>query len=1180
MFTTFAAPPVALSNRKLRENVAAHRPELIPLFKLYHKAENSQQQPWEMESPVNAVKLSTFLHSKMLLSPELNRNSPCYIARRIIQLYIKLKYIATFPPNEIDEYGSLGDQEYDEVRMVRFLLHNGQPASDTEHIYRLASMLGISYHGDLWADVMKFVTCALPFAEHTESLLVRGSDDRSILDPTTKTNKYNTSTIPSVQASQAWISRASCTSSSISLDQFAVCEALRQELLLASLSINNDNIRDIFDRKMHHVRLRLANCLGLRARFDDHEFQAIISPSGTDAELLATSCALARLEAVQSDARTTPGTVTSIVTAQGEIGRGSVAASSGQHFSKLTPSGEGVEVGTSLCAFPSCRVKCIQVLARNEDGSVVDTDTTASQAVTNALTANPNNVALLHVVMGSKTGLSCPSLNAVQALTSMYGTRLVVVIDACQMRLNRGALVDFIQRGYIVLVTGSKFYAGVPFCGSVLIPAQSVYELNVADPSVCFPAGYGDYFTKFDFPPFCMQNVRAALPSRMNVGLLLRWETALVNMEVYASIPPAMVAQISHEYIERTKSMLATHTHVALLDPFDEAAKALKPKPPVSADTGLPIQPLDTIVSFHVVDSSKGFLSVNKLKVVHLLLSKDISVVVAGTNDVALAQKKCLVGQPVSLGKLPYGVIRIALGADMVNRIFQGTQTMSELVLEDAIILRKIELILNHWELLCARFVDIPTASVAMSAATSVDTTRPSPPPMWNFSAKSAHYSSVVRHMVEGGLITIPRTMLYDLDAIDMAFQALVTPFPPHFEHRFAVAACPLSFFLRRAIENDVGLTCTSIEEVHHALRLGCAPHKIVYTAPHKSPRDIADAINAGVEVNADSFDELEIIRAHAQQRFQSNFPECTPRYAGELPRIGLRVHACLHTTAPKWSVGIPLTKRNRAKLVQAFHDNPWITGLAVACCAECPIGVTPMQQLAHGARVVCELAKEIDAAVGEDRVKVLNLGGRGLTANFESDDVSPTLAEFVDVLKNDAPKVLERNNGRTVVTEYGSYVSAKVGWTLHQVDCVRESSSPVDDVEDDEHVLNMVVVQPDDAFFTTVRTPSTTSLSQPPFQHRVSVFKSDGLTSTAKLMTQEVVSFCASNNDSDSVRFRQVSMPQVERGDFLVLHDTGARNNVIGSGAVYGYRKHDDEFKVVLLKPGHTLEQAIQSWS
>ncbi|ETW00575.1 hypothetical protein H310_07156 [Aphanomyces invadans] len=1161
-------PPAALSSRKLREHVAAHRPELIPLFKLFHKADNSQQ-PWEMETPVDAVKLSTFLHSKMLLSPELNRNSPCYIARRIVQLYIKLMYIATFPPHEIDEYGSLGDQEYDEVRMVRYLLHNGQPSFDVEHIYRLAAMLGISYHADLWNDVMKFVTCALPFAEHTESLLVRGSDDRSILDPATKTNKYNTSTIPPVHQSQAWISRASCTSSSISLDQFTVCEAQRQELLLASLSINNDNIRDIFDRKMHNVRVRLADCLGLRSHFDDHDFQAIISPSGTDAELLATSVALARLESIHTDANPL-GTVTTIVTAQGEIGRGSVPASSGQHFSQLTPSGEAVEVGAPLCAFPSARVRCTQVPARHEDGSVVDADAITSQAVHDALASNPNNVALLHVVMGSKTGLSCPSLHAVHELVSTYGTRLVIVIDACQMRLDRGALVDFIQRGYVVLVTGSKFFAGVPFCGSVLVPAQSVYELNVADPSLCFPAGYAAYFTKFEFPPFCMQNVRAVLPTRMNVGLLLRWETALVHMEVYASIPPAMVAQISHEYIGRAKSMLATHTHVALLDPFDAPAKALKPKPPVSADTGLPIQPLDTIVSFHVVDGANGFLSLDKLKVVHLLLSKDISSVVASTNEVALAQKKCLVGQPVSLGKLPYGVLRIALGADMVNHIFQGTKTMSELVLEDAIILRKIELILNHWDALCARFVHVPTASPMTLPAASIDTSQSTPTSSrWNFSAKSSHCSSVVQHLVEECLVAAPRTILYDLDAVDMAFQALMAPFPPHFEQRFAVGACPLSFFLRRAIENDVGLTCTTIVEVHHALRLGCAPHKIVFTAPHKSPSDIADAINAGVEVNADSFEELDIIKAHAQQRFQSNFPECTPRYAGELPRIGLRVHACLHTAAPKWCTGISLTKPNRAKLVQAFHDNPWITGLAVACCADCPAGVSSMQQLAHGARVICDLAKEIDATVGEDRVKVLNLGGRGLTANFESDDVSPTLAEFVDVLKHEAPSVLERSNGRTIVTEYGSYVSAKVGWTLHQVDCIREAAT-------DDDVTNTIVVRADSAFFTTRRTH--TSTSEPTFQHRVSVFKSDGLTSTAKDVAQQVVSFMEPGA-TDAVCVRPLTVPKLERGDFLVVHDTGAMNNVDGA-AVYGYRHDDDEIKVVLLKPAHTLEQAMQLWS
>ncbi|KAF0684838.1 hypothetical protein As57867_023112, partial [Aphanomyces stellatus] len=699
------------ASRKLRDSVAAHRPELVPLFKLFHKAE-SPHQPWEIQTPADAVKLSTFLHSKMLLSPELNRNSPCYIARRIVQLYIKLKYIATFASHEVDEYASLGDQEYDEVRMVHYLLHNAQPASDVEHVYRLASMLGISYHGDTWHDVMKFVAAALPFAEHTESLLVRGSDDRSLLDTTTKTNKYNTSTIPSVLPAQAWIARASCTASSISLDQFQVCESLRQELLLAALSINNGttDIRDVFDRKMHAVRVRLADCLGLRALYDDDAFQCIVSPSGTDAELLATSCALARLDALHTSTHA-PGTVTSIVTAQGEIGRGSVAASRGQHFSKITPSGDLVDVGASLCAFPSGRVKCVQVAARQDDGKILDADAAAAAAVHASLVGNPNDVVLLHVVMGSKTGLSCPSLHAVDALTATYPSRVVVVVDACQMRLDRVALVEFITKGYVVLVTGSKFFAGVPFCGGVLLPAQSVYELNVGDPAVCFPAGYSEYFTKYELPPGCMQNVRAALPSRMNVGLLLRWETALLHMEVYGSIPPAMVAQISREYIDRSKAMLATHSHVRLLDAFDEPEKRRRPKAPVAAG-GLPIQPLDTIISFHVVDGD-ALLTNDRLKVLHMLLAKDISSVVADTNEVTLARKKCLVGQPVTLGKLECGVLRIALGADMVNAIFQGTKTMSELVLEDAIVLRKIELILNHWTSLCARFVDAPPSSLA-----------------------------------------------------------------------------------------------------------------------------------------------------------------------------------------------------------------------------------------------------------------------------------------------------------------------------------------------------------------------------------------------------------------------------------------------------------------------------------
>ncbi|CAK4692430.1 hypothetical protein LEN26_006203 [Aphanomyces euteiches] len=1153
-------PRVSRTSRKLRESVACHRPELVPLFEVIHKAE-SPHQPWKIQTPADAVKLSTFLHSKMLLSPELNRNSSCYIARRIVQLYIKLKYIATFPAQEIDDYSSLGDQEYDEVRMVHYLMAHATAAAavstasiDLEPIYRLAAMLGISPHSDSWPDVVKFVVSALPFAEHTETLLVRGSDDRSLLDSITKTNKYNTSTIPAALPDHAWISRASCTSSTISLDQFTAAERLRQELLLASLSINHDNIADAFDRKMHSVRLRLAQALGLDNLFEDRAFECIISPSGTDAELLATSAALARMLTLESPSNPR-GTVTCVVTAQGETGSGSVNASAGQHFSKITPSGESVDIGKALAGFPSTRVTCVQIPARQTSGHILDADAAATTAVRDALSSNPNNVALLHVVLGSKTGLSCPSLGAVAALTDEFGSRLVVVVDACQMRLDRAALADFLALDYIVLVTGSKFFAGVPFCGSVLVPAQLASEMNAADARICFPPGFGQYFSKHGFPPSSMERVRETLPARMNVGLLLRWETALVHMQVYASIPSAIVAQISHDYITRAKAMLLTHAHIQLLDAFDAPAKRARPAPRISS-TGLPLQPLDTIISFHIVDANNELLAVSKLKTLHALLAKDLSDCLAA-DDVALARKKCLVGQPVSLGTLPHGVLRIALGADMVNAIFQGTKTMSELVLEDAIIVRKIQLILVNWAPLVARYVEAPATSTTVPAAPVLTNASPLSPPSSSAMPllPATNYTAVVRSLVAKFpfVHAAPRTLVYDLDAIDMAFQSLVAPFPPHFEHRFAVSACPFAFFLRRAIENDIGLTCATLVEVQHALRLGCAPHKIVFASPSKSQSDIRQAIDAGVDVTADSFVELDVIRAHAQQRFQSNFPECTPRYAGELPRIGVRVHACrqhdnrAQPPAP-WTVGVPLSGENRTKIIQAFVDNPWLSSLQAMSCGP--------EDFAFAAHVLCDLANEIDAVVGEDRVKVLNLGGANGGCS------SPTLGERVDSLHVDAPKVFERH-GRTVLIEYGMNVSAKAGWTLFPVEQVRKNH---------DDAPTAVVVPVDGADLTATLADGT-------FQHRVSIVKSSSEATPSETFQQELVSF-----SGGKPTVRSIQVPQIESGDFVILHDTGAgtlvpRNCGMPAPAVCGYRKTDDALKIVLLKSAESPEQAMHVW-
>ena len=71
--------------------------------------------------------------------------------------------------------------------------------------------------------------------------------------------------------------------------------------------------------------------------------------------------------------------------------------------------------------------------------------------------------ALLHVVHGSKTGLILPKLAEIDALRSEFGDAMSLVVDACQARIARTAVGEYLERGAVVLLTGSKFMGGPPF---------------------------------------------------------------------------------------------------------------------------------------------------------------------------------------------------------------------------------------------------------------------------------------------------------------------------------------------------------------------------------------------------------------------------------------------------------------------------------------------------------------------------------------------------------------------------------------------------------------------------------------------------------------------------------------------------------------------------------------------
>ena len=192
------------------------------------------------------------------------------------------------------------------------------------------------------------------------------------------------------------------------------------------------------------------------------------------------------------------------------------------------------------------------IVASEMDGRVKDTNSNSN--ISNS-TNNSNNVCVLHVVCGSKTGLVCPSqvvppspssqhphprthntvtfapqhpysrllpstpfpyrqhpypyprlpppssspplpspssplnpfsppfspLNpqaTVDLLQSEFGDRLIVVIDACQLRCHPHAVARYVDKGYLALVTASKFFTGPPFSGAVVVPTVCARELE------------------------------------------------------------------------------------------------------------------------------------------------------------------------------------------------------------------------------------------------------------------------------------------------------------------------------------------------------------------------------------------------------------------------------------------------------------------------------------------------------------------------------------------------------------------------------------------------------------------------------------------------------------------------------------------------------------------------------
>lgn len=207
-----------------------------------------------------------------------------------------------------------------------------------------------------------------------------------------------------------------------------------------------------------------------------------------------------------------------------------------------------------------------------------------------------------------------------------------------------------------MLITGSKFLGGAPFCGAVIARSDELrsfsdlrdrsspsfgpgsparmngfkydkYSKSSEVPSLPIPKGLSSFFSGFDVDPR-LTALSEAFPPLYNFGLLLRWRTAINEMQrsVLPCRPYHLVANSLSSRLQKYPSSLRDRLGNEWTQGCEELMRKstlLKVLPRFSASN---LEPLShSVVSFSLSHPNGSPFTRDDLKEVHELLTIDLS---------------------------------------------------------------------------------------------------------------------------------------------------------------------------------------------------------------------------------------------------------------------------------------------------------------------------------------------------------------------------------------------------------------------------------------------------------------------------------------------------------------------------------------------------------------------------
>ncbi|WP_194855656.1 hypothetical protein [Alloalcanivorax venustensis] len=385
-----------------------------------------------------------------------------------------------------------------------------------------------------------------PLEAPTDTLIASGGDDRLDVDLENGYNNYGCSSVPGFRLSYSY-----STASSISTAAFSHVSAMHRGL---QQSAKADDLRTIYFNKHNEFRRRLLNVLNLPPAV-----RVVFGPSGTDLELAVLALAgFSRERKVHN-----------IVLGVDEVGSGIRYVAQGKYCKSQTVMGTQVKVGEMVPGFLEEDISLSEVSVRSDAGNPRTSKEVLDDLVAQVDFALGRNMRpLIHIVHRSKTGLILPDWDDVkEALESKRG-QVDLVVDACQGRTSKDVLANYLSWGALVLFTGSKFFGGAPFSGALLIPDS--YDARIKGKML--PGGLAEFFTKAEWPD-CYQSEASILSEALNFGLVLRWESALYEMERFFGIPSSRVAKVVDAFQNAVAWMCETYLFIKQVAPAVPAVK-------------------------------------------------------------------------------------------------------------------------------------------------------------------------------------------------------------------------------------------------------------------------------------------------------------------------------------------------------------------------------------------------------------------------------------------------------------------------------------------------------------------------------------------------------------------------------------------------------------------------------